>query len=182
MSRKLGSARRRSIPLHPSVSAVVREFFAEIEERNLSISELARRAGVSRELVYRWTRGHSPRLSDLEAMLELLGRALYTKDSDYERRVVDADLRAYRDPNPVAKRVREVKDAMPDEEFLRYMTACAQDGVFVSAAQVNRLKKLAQFAETPHPPAGWWGPINETETAKAVGRARAFLAKGQVRC
>lgn len=180
-SKGKGASNRRGIPVAASTSPLMRGVFVEINTRRFTVAELARRAGIPRETIYRWAKGFSPRLSDLEAVMVVLNKALYIQEVEDERRVVDAGLCAGRAGDSVGG-TRVAAEALSDEEFLQYMMSCAEEAVYVTAANVNRLKALAGYAETAHPLRGWRGIINKTETFKAVGRARARIAKDNVRC
>lgn len=65
--------------------------------------------------------------------------------------------------------------ALSDAEFLDYMVAAAEDDVLVSADQVKRLRRLADYADTYVPP-NWWGTVDVGEMRRAVQAARTRLA------
>jgi hypothetical protein len=69
---------------------------------------------------------------------------------------------------------REPTDA---EAFLARMAAAAEAGERVTAADVARLKRLADWADAAPAP-GWDGTLDRGETARAISAARERLAHG----
>ena len=60
--------------------------------------------------------------------------------------------------------------ATDDAAFLARMLAHAEAGECVTAEDVARLRKLADWADAP-PPAGWNGTLDRKETGRAVEAA-----------
>lgn len=61
-----------------------------------------------------------------------------------------------------------------DVEFLDSMLHAAEHGIPVSNIAVNRLRKMADWADTPAPP-GWDGTLDRGETKRAVDCALRLL-------
>lgn len=59
----------------------------------------------------------------------------------------------------------------PDETFLNRMLLAAEAGEHVTADDVARLRRLADWADTPPPPR-WDGTLDKGETRRAVEAAR----------
>lgn len=60
---------------------------------------------------------------------------------------------------------------MSDEAFLAHMLAAADAGATVTAAEVARLRRLADWADAPMPPC-WSGTVDPGEVRRAVDAAR----------
>ena len=60
---------------------------------------------------------------------------------------------------------------MTDEAFLAHMLAAAEAGATVTAAEVARLRRLADWADAPLPPC-WSGTVDPGEVRRAVDAAR----------
>ena len=60
---------------------------------------------------------------------------------------------------------------MSDEAFLAHMLAAADAGATVTAADVARLRRLADWADAPMPPC-WSGTVDPGEVRRAVDAAR----------
>jgi hypothetical protein len=61
--------------------------------------------------------------------------------------------------------------------FLSRMRAAAETGERVTADDVARLRKLADWADAP-PPAGWNGTLDRHEAMRAIEAAERRLANG----
>lgn len=64
---------------------------------------------------------------------------------------------------------------MRDAEFLDWIETCANTGAPVGAPDLARLKRLAEYAETPLPE-GWTGQMDRDAALRAVARARERVA------
>jgi hypothetical protein len=62
-----------------------------------------------------------------------------------------------------------------DEAFLAMMLTAAETGTRVTAADVDRLRRLADWADAAPAP-GWNGTLDRGETARAIQAARERLA------
>lgn len=101
-SLTLGCVRELRFPIAPQVSGVTRTVLELIVAHNVSPSLLARRSGVCREVIYRWAKGHAPRVHDLEAVAQVLGGSLilhFHHTTEKER-----PHHARRDPEPPLQR------------------------------------------------------------------------------
>ena len=78
-TKGIRSKRRLEFPISPQVSGVTREVLEIIAKRQVSPSRLSRVSGVCRETIYKWAKGHAPRLHDLEAVAQVLGMGLSLK-------------------------------------------------------------------------------------------------------
>lgn len=93
-----GSKRRRKLPSLPMVkcfcakrrkpilvsahaSPLVHALFVHINKRKYSVTQLARLAGPRKEVIYRWAKGQTPRLGDIEAVAQVLELRIYLGDS-----------------------------------------------------------------------------------------------------
>lgn len=65
-------------------------------------------------------------------------------------------------------------DKLSDEEFLVFMEVMSESQLHVTRGQVDRLRKLACWADTIIPPS-WTGTIDPGETKRAVANARKIL-------
>lgn len=66
----------------------------------------------------------------------------------------------------------EARGTMTDDDaFLAMMLTAAQTGTRVTAEDVARLRRLADWADAA-PPAGWNGTLDKHETARAVDAAK----------
>lgn len=66
--------------------------------------------------------------------------------------------------------------ATDDAEFLTRILVCARLGERVTAEDVARLRKLADWADSAPPPC-WDGRLDSHETARAVAAARDLIIK-----
>ena len=76
-SKRKSSKRHKPILVSHKVSPLIQEVFNFINYRNINITDLSHKAGIDRGLIYRWARGQSPRLFDIEAVLQVLDLQLY---------------------------------------------------------------------------------------------------------
>jgi DNA-binding phage protein len=81
-SKKIGARRFGPLPLADGVSPAVRALFDKAWEERFNITHLARKSGASRENIYRWAKGHAPRLHDLEAAADVLGLKVILVDKE----------------------------------------------------------------------------------------------------
>lgn len=61
---------RYAIPAH--ANPLVRRLFETMNERDISLDEVAHRAGVDRATIYQWRR-HDPKLGNIVAALNAVG-------------------------------------------------------------------------------------------------------------
>ena len=66
--------RKHSIPEH--AHPLVRELFAEMNSQECSIAQLQDRTGIKKDTIMRWRNKNTPRIGDLEACLNVLGKRL----------------------------------------------------------------------------------------------------------
>lgn len=71
----------------------------------------------------------------------------------------------------------EANTPSEDEAFLAMMLTAAETGTRVTAEDVARLKRLADWADAAPPP-GWNGTLDRGETARAIQAARERMAHG----
>ncbi|MEN9717596.1 MAG: hypothetical protein RIQ99_474 [Pseudomonadota bacterium] len=67
--------RKHSIPLH--AHPLVRKLFAEMNSQEFSITKLQDRTGIKKDTIMRWRSKNTPRIGDLEACFNVLGKTLY---------------------------------------------------------------------------------------------------------
>jgi hypothetical protein len=56
-----------------SCHPLVREMFAIMAQKRITLVDLCRRAGLSKKVAWYWKRAHSPRVANLEAALNVIG-------------------------------------------------------------------------------------------------------------
>ena len=61
---------RYAIPAH--ANPLVQRLFSELNEQDISLDDVAHRAGVDRATIYQWRR-HDPKLSNIVAALNAVG-------------------------------------------------------------------------------------------------------------
>lgn len=82
-SKRRGALRREPMPVTDKAPAVIRQLFEAAHAQRANLTELARRAGPTRQTLYRWAAGQSPRLHDVEAVAKVLGlRVVLVADHD----------------------------------------------------------------------------------------------------
>ncbi|CAB4150362.1 HTH_XRE domain containing protein [uncultured Caudovirales phage] len=68
------NARSKELPPVNTVSTTIRQLVPYIEASHLSLTYIAKRAGVSRFTIYRWFRGEGhPGVIELESIAQVLG-------------------------------------------------------------------------------------------------------------
>ena len=72
-SKVTASCRHTRLHVLPCVTPVVVDVLQVVMDKKVNITHLGRLAGVPREQIYRWARGATPRLHDLEAVASVLG-------------------------------------------------------------------------------------------------------------
>ena len=72
-------ARLKRNPKDLRVSPIVREFFEIVYDKNVDVTRLGDRAGVSRETILRWQTTASPNLNTFIACLNAVGCDLEIK-------------------------------------------------------------------------------------------------------
>ncbi len=81
-TKGLVSRRHARLLVAPGAHPIVGQLLAVVIQRKVNITHLARVAGVSKETIYRWAKGLSPRLHDLEAVAAVLGLRLLLDHDD----------------------------------------------------------------------------------------------------
>lgn len=72
-SKVTGSRRHTQLIVDQAVSPIVAQIMAVVMKNKVNITHLGRLSGVPRETIYRWARGRTPRLNDVEAVAQALG-------------------------------------------------------------------------------------------------------------
>ena len=67
-----------------------------------------------------------------------------------------------------------------DQEFLTWLLIRVQNKKLISHAEVVRLRKLADYAETSFPSPTWRGYVDLGEARRAIAAARAKLSHRKV--
>jgi hypothetical protein len=70
--------RKLSVPKH--AHPLVRQLFEQMNYQRIGVTDMAERAGLARETFKGWRTKHCPRVADLEACFNVLGKSLKITD------------------------------------------------------------------------------------------------------
>jgi len=73
---RLGTRWRGKLPIPHHTHPLVRRLFQEMNRQKTTLTEVAERAGMPRSTISNWRYCHTPRVSDLDAALNVLGLEL----------------------------------------------------------------------------------------------------------
>lgn len=76
---RLGTRWRGKLPIPHHTHPLVRRLFREMNRQMTTLTEVAERAGIRRETISEWRYRYTPRVSDLDAALNVLGLELTVK-------------------------------------------------------------------------------------------------------
>lgn len=74
-----GTRWRGKLPIPRHIHPLVRSLFAEMNAQQTTLTEVADRAGIRRGTISDWRYRYTPRVSDLDAALNVLGLELYVR-------------------------------------------------------------------------------------------------------
>lgn len=75
---------RGKLPIPDHTHPLIRRLFAELNQQQTTITEVAERAGFRRGTISDWRYTREPRISDLDAALNVLGLELAVKHKRYD--------------------------------------------------------------------------------------------------
>jgi hypothetical protein len=73
---------RKPLPIPKHAHPIVRELYRQMNRQQTTMLEVAERSGLRRQTIWDWANRVNPRLSDLEAALNVLGFELAIREMD----------------------------------------------------------------------------------------------------